>query len=107
MQPLGHFCGAHPIDGNVVNLGHDREGARGQEVHVIQALDHVHLPDGSSHVQWAGMQPGKLDAELPPVARLGQGDVANMEFKVEVGIVDPVGIVKVQRNLHETLPEYW
>ena len=39
-----------------------------------------------------------LDAQLAPVAGFGQGDMAHVELEVEVIIVDPVGMIEIQRH---------
>ena len=53
----------------------------------------------------ARVQPGDLDAQLAPVARLRQGDVADVELEVEVGVLDPVRMVEAERHLDEPLAE--
>ena len=37
------------------------------------------------------MQPSHQNAQLSPVTRFGQGDVAHVVFEIEIGILDPVG----------------
>ena len=51
------------------------------------------------------MEPRDLNAELPPVARLGQCDVADVEFDVEFRVFDPIGIIEIERHAHQPLPE--
>jgi hypothetical protein len=51
------------------------------------------------------MQAGYLNAQLPPVAGLGQGDVADMIFEVEIRIVDPIGMVEIEGNADQFLAE--
>ena len=78
----------------------------GHAVDVVQALDDVHLPQRPVEVERAGDQPGDLDAQLPPVAGLGQGDVADVELEVEVRVLDPVRMVEVERHADQPLTEH-
>jgi hypothetical protein len=43
---------------------------------------------------------------LTPVTGLGQRDVTHMELEVEVGILDPVGMIEVERDSHQPLAEH-
>ena len=49
------------------------------------------------------MQPRDLNAELAPVARLRQRDMANMKLDIEIRIVDPVWAVEIQWHLLQFL----
>jgi len=49
------------------------------------------------------VQPRHLDTQLPPVAGLGQGNVADVKFEVEIGIVDPIGMVEIEWNADKFL----
>ena len=93
------------VDRRVVDLRHDREAAGGQPDDVVEALDDVHLPQRPAPVERPRVQPRHLDAELPPIARAGQGDVPHVVLEVEVRILDPVRVIEPQRHLHEALPE--
>ena len=42
-----------------------------------------------------------LDAELAPVAGLGQGDVADVVFDVEILVLDPGGIIEIERHAQD------
>ena len=44
------------------------------------------------------MQPADLGPQLAPVARPRQGQMADVELEVEVGVVDPVGPIEIERN---------
>ena len=77
----------------------------GQPVDVVEALDDVHLPQRPAPVERSRVQPRHLDAELPPVARLRQRDVAHVVLEVEVGVLDPVRVVEPERHLHQPLAE--
>ena len=77
----------------------------GHAVDVVEALDHVQLPERAVEVERAGHEAGHLDAQLAPVTGRRQGDVADVELEVEVGILDPVRVVEVERDAHEPLAE--
>ena len=49
-----------PIDRGVVQLGEDRVRAGGHAGDIVQAFDHVHLPQRTAQVQRAGIQPWEL-----------------------------------------------
>ena len=95
----------HVVQRHVVNLDQHGEGALGQPRDVVEAVDDVHLPDGTVHVHGPRVQPRGEDAELPPVARFRQCYVAHVEFEVEVLVVNPVRVVDVEGNLDEPLAE--
>ena len=56
-------------------------------------------------VQRPGVDARGLDAELPPVAGLRQRDVAHVVLEVEALVLDPVGIVDLERDAQQLLPE--
>ena len=87
-------------------LRDEGEAARRDALDVVEALDDVELPQRPVEVERAGDQPGHLDAQLAPVARLRQGDVADVELEVEVGVLDPVRVVEVERHPHQPLAEH-
>ena len=47
------------------------------------------------------MQAGYLDAQLAPVSRFRQGDMAQMKFDIETRILDPVGAVQSPGDPHQ------
>ena len=49
------------------------------------------------------MEASDLDAELAPVTGLGQRDMADVEFKVELRVLDPIGMVEIERHPHQPL----
>jgi len=93
------------VDGGMVCLLQQRVAARCHALDVVEALDDVHLPQRPAEVELARVEASRLDAQLAPVAWLGQGDVANVELEVEVAVLDPVRVVEVHRHLHQLLTE--
>src|SRR5690606_26569059 len=89
------------VDGAVVNFQVEGEAPGGQAVDVVQALDHIGFPGWAIEVQLPAVETGQEDAELAPVAGLGQGQVADVKLQVEVFILDPVGAVQVEGNLDQ------
>ncbi len=47
------------------------------------------------------MQAGNQNTELAPVTRLRKREVPNVEFHVEIGILHPIGAIKIPRHLDE------
>ena len=88
------------------DLGQQREAARRQFEEAVQALDDIDLPQRPVQVERPGVDARGLDAELPPVARLGQRDVADVVFEVEVLVLDPVRMVEVERHAQQLLAEH-
>ena len=93
------------IDRRVVDLGEDRKTVLRQIEKSIQPLDEVQLPERACHVERARMDARRLDAELPPVARLRQRHVAHVVFEVEALVLDPVGMVELERDAQQSLTE--
>ena len=89
----------------MVDFGDERETAGRQAGDIVEPLDHGEFPQRLGQVHRPGVEPRDLDAELAPVAGLGQRDVADVEFDVELGILDPIGMVDVERHADEPLAE--
>ena len=79
----------------------NRETPLRQVGYIVQALDDVTLPEGAGQVQRASVEPGDLDAELAPVAGLGQCDVAQVELHVEIGVFYPVGPIHAAGHFYQ------
>ena len=88
-------------EGGEVGLEEQCEAVGRQAVDVVQLLDDVALPQRAAAIERARVQPGHLGAQLAPVARFGQCDVAHVEFDVESRIVDPVWPRNRQRQRGE------
>ena len=101
----GHFRAGDPVNGRVVHLGDDGEGALGNALHIVEAFQHVEFPQRPVGIQRAGMQARDLNAQLPPVTGMRQGDVAHMELDVEIRILEPVGVVQIARHIGQPLAE--
>ena len=99
-----HAGGA--VDRRVVDLQEHREAARRQPLHVVQPLDDVGLPQRPRTVESARVQAGDLDAELAPVAGLGQRDVSHVELDVGVVGIDPERVVQIERHHGEAAREH-
>ena len=96
----------HAVDGRVVHLRHEGEAAGRHAGDVVEALDDVQLPQRPIEVEGPRHEASHLDAELAPVAGRRQGDVADVELQIEVGILDPVRVVEVERDADESLTEH-
>ena len=100
-----HLDPAHAVDRGVVHLADQREAAGREPLDIVEPLDDREFPQRLRQVHRPRVQPRDLDAQLPPVAGLGQRDVADVEFDVELGILDPIGMIDVERHAHQPLPE--
>ncbi len=85
----------------MVDLGDERIASFRQPVDVVEAFDDVHFPERAVHVQRPRVVARHVDAELAPVARLGQPPVTDVVFEVEMLVVDPVREIEFQRYVHE------
>ena len=79
-----------------MDLQQHAKAALGQAMHVIQPFDNVHFPEGLVARQRARMNTCGQDAQLTPITRLGQRDVAHMVLEVEIRIVCPVGLTEAE-----------
>jgi hypothetical protein len=94
---------AHPVDRGVMDLGDIGIAALGQAFDIVEPLDHGEFPRRAFEIQRAGEDTRGLDAQLPPVSRRGQRNMADMVFEVEIGVLDPIGIVEVEGHAHHAL----
>jgi hypothetical protein len=94
------------VDRGVVHAQQDREAALRQPGHVIEALDHVHLPQRAREIEVRRGEPRGQDAELTPVARLGQPHVMDVMLDLELRVLDPIGTVEIEGNAMEPAPEH-
>ena len=83
----------------MVNLAHHRDSVAGEAVNQVQ------LPQRPGAVQRPGVDARHLLGQLSVGPRRRQGDLANVELEVEVRVVDPVGVVEVERHLRQPPPE--
>jgi hypothetical protein len=80
--------------------GDDREDGTAGE-----ALDHVNLPPRAPPVEILGGELRCEVGELALVARRRDRDVTQVVVEVEIGVLDPVGMVEPERHAHETATE--
>lgn len=81
----------------MVDLGVDAAAAPGQ------AVDQVHLPQGTAPVQPALVQAGHLLAQLLIVARRGQGELPDVMVQVHLALVGPVRVVQAEGHVDQAL----
>ena len=96
---------AHPVDRRVVNLGHHCIRSLGDAWNIVEPFDDGEFPRRARQVERAGEYPCCLDAKLAPVTGFGQGNVADMIFKIEIRVFDPIGIVEVERHANKPLAD--
>ena len=89
----------------MVDFAQDPETAGRVALDSVEAVDDIHLPQWLAEVERPADEPGALDAELTPVTRFGEGDVTDVEFDVEAAVLEPKGIVTVERDQGDAAPE--
>ena len=47
-----------------------------------------------------------LDAELPPIARLGQPRMIKVRLQLKIRVLDPIGMIEVERQTVELALEH-
>ena len=97
---------SHAVDCRVVHLENDAEAPLRDTFDAVEPFDHVHLPQRTREIERARVQPRRLDAELPPVPRLRQRDVAHVVLEVELSVLDPVRMVEIERHAHQSSSEH-
>jgi hypothetical protein len=91
-QDLG---AGEPVDQRVVDLREHRRVAR------LETVDQVQLPQRPRPIERAREDPRHLLGKLLVVPRRDQRELADVEVQVEVLVVEPVGVVQPERDLHE------
>ena len=80
-------------------------GQLSDEPPVVQALDHVELPQRPRAVQGPGDDPADGLGELLGVAGRRHGVVTHVEVDVELRVLDPVRQIEAERHLDQSSPE--
>jgi hypothetical protein len=94
----------HAVDRTMVQLQRNRECTLWYSGDGVESLDDRDLPRRTAKVDLPCVNPRDLDAELAPVAGLGQRDVADVVLKVEVWVIHPVGHVQTAGQLGQPSP---
>ena len=102
---LDHIDARHAVDARVMHFRDDRVAAFRQAVDVVETFDHGEFPQWFREIQRPRMQPRRLNAQLSPVTRLRQPNVANVKFEIEILVFDPVRVVEAERHVDELLAE--
>ena len=90
---------AGAVDRGVVDLGDETEAV------VLEALDHPRLPQGTGAVdRRRGDLPGQSGQLTAPAGRRAHHAV-HVGVEVEVGVLDPHGVVEVEGDLDQAPPE--
>src|SRR3990170_8993893 len=72
---------------------------------ILQAGDHVELPQRTMSVERTSMEPGDLLPEQREGPRPRNRQLPDVELEVEVRVVDPVGAGQAEGHLRQSLPE--
>ena len=87
------------VDGGVVDLREDAEPT------VRQPLEDIGLPKRPAPIEGTPDDPGDDLGDLVVAPGRWHTPVADVEVEVEVGILDPVGVVEAERHLAEAAPQ--
>ncbi|MFO1426188.1 MAG: hypothetical protein U1F11_04275 [Steroidobacteraceae bacterium] len=105
MQQHRHVRALVTVQCGVMHLEQQREAVLRERVEGVEPVDQIQLPQGPRQVERACMDARGLDAELAPVAGLGQGDVAHVVLEIEAVVLDPVGRIQVERHAQQPVAE--
>ena len=103
VQQGGDFIAMRDINCRMMNLQQHGETAHRQIAKTVQPFDHIHFPQRALQIKRAGVDARGLNAELAPVARFGQREVAHVIFDIESLVLDPVRVVEIQRHAQNLL----
>ena len=96
----GHDLGAAgTVDRRVVHLGDDTDAV------LLEPLDHPDLPERFAAVQGHRCDAGGHICQLSSSSWFRCVDAVDVEVEVEVGVLDPNGVVEVERHGHQATPE--
>jgi hypothetical protein len=87
----------------MVDLGDHRVGAGSNAGNIVEPFDNREFPRRAGQIERARENPSGLNAQLPPVAGAGQGDVADVVFQIEILVLDPVWVIEIERHPHQPL----
>ena len=100
---LRHVDARNTVDTRVMYFADDRVAVFRQTGNVLETFDHREFPQRLRQVERTRMQTRRLNAQLAPVTRLRQANVANVKLEIEVFVFDPIRMVEAERNVHELL----
>ena len=89
----------HAVDRRMVDLAQQRHVA------VVEALDHVDLPQRPGPVERPAHDLAGERGELGRLAGGGEDVAADVVVEIEVRVLDPDGVVEAERHLHHPAAE--
>ena len=101
----GQFQPGLAVDIGVVEADQYRKAARRHPFDIVHPFDDVDLPGCAFHIDTARHGTGSKDAQLTPVTGLRQADMAHMVLDIEILILQPVGVIQLERRLFQTAAE--
>ena len=93
VQGQRHLQPGLAIDRCMMHLVQHGKAALRHALDIVEPLDHRIFPERLVHVHRPRVDPRHLNAQLPPVSRLRQRNMADMIFKIEICVIDPIGMV--------------
>jgi hypothetical protein len=88
------FGSGGPVDGGMVELGDNSEVAG------LESFDNVHLPQRAIEVERPARHLAHEGRQLTWAAGRRDTGAADMEVKIEMGILDPDGMMEAERHPH-------
>ena len=103
---LRHQVGARDtVDGSVVDLRDHREPPALTGVGAAESLNGPHFPQRVAAIQRQGRKMATDFGKLRPPSRSGKADTVHVSLDVEVFILDPHRVVKVEKTVGQLLPK--
>ena len=103
VESLHQVDPAHPVNRGMVHFGDGGKAARRDPGHVVEPFDDREFPRRARQIEWARKDPRGLNAQLSPVTRFGQRQVADVVFEIERLVLDPIRIIEIERHPHQPL----
>ena len=94
-QAVAAGCAVHCT---VVHLQQQGEAPGRDALDIVEPFDNIDLPHGLVPAQRRGVDARGENAQLPPVAGFGQGDVAHVVLEVKIRVFHPVGSAEAVGN---------
>ena len=91
----------HAVGDRVVDLHEDGHPS------IVEAVEHVHPPQRSTAIERHARDVADRLVELRAVAWRREQDAPDVVVEVEVGILDPHGMVEAERDIDDATAEGW
>ena len=103
MKRVHQVDAGNAVDRRVMNFRQQRVAALRRALDIVEPFNDQNFPGRARQIERARKGARRQNAELAPVAGFRQGGVANVIFKIEIRIFDPVRIIDAERHLDHAL----